>query len=70
MLDGDVTRAERRFETILNLISEVGGIFKGLTILFGVLLYSWQSYKHDQNLAQALLLEKTATKDTSSSELS
>ena len=51
VLDEDVTKSERRFDTILNLISDVGGVFKGLTIIFGILLFQWQQHNHDRNLA-------------------
>ena len=40
-LDEDVRNIERRYDTLLMLISEVGGISKGLTIICTILLYQW-----------------------------
>lgn len=49
---------ERRYDTMLNLISQIGGIYKGLTIFGLIFLYHWQRYNHDQQLATSLLLER------------
>ena len=50
-LDEDVKNIERRFDTLLTLVGDVGGVFKGLTIICSIFLYQWQTYNHDLKLA-------------------
>ena len=46
-LDEDIRHIARGFDTFLTLISDVGGISRGLTIIFSILLFQWQTYNHD-----------------------
>ena len=57
-LDHDINYIERRYDTLLNLVSEIGSVKTGLMLIFGLTLSSWQKYKHDQKLASSLLLER------------
>ena len=57
-VDLDINQIERRYDTILNLISEFGSIKTGLMLIFSLLLSSWQKHSHDHKLASSLLLER------------
>lgn len=57
-LDVNVNHIERRYDTILNLVSEVGSIKTGFMLIFGLVLASWQRHKHDERIANSLLLER------------
>lgn len=61
-------KVERHFDSLLTLIYEVGGIYKGLSLIGSLLLFHWQKYNHDSKLASSLLLEKKVN-DAPSSEL-
>lgn len=57
-VDLNINQIERSYDTLLNLISEIGSIKTGLMLIFGLLLSSWQRYSHDHTLASTLLLER------------
>ena len=57
-LDVNVNYIERRHDTILHLVAEVGSIKTGLMLIFGLVLSRWQGHQHDQKLASALLFER------------
>ena len=57
-LSGDLTEVGEQFDTMLDVISDCGGVYEGFTIIFTSLLYFWSSFKHDSSIAKALLLEK------------
>ena len=63
VLDGDMTETGRQFDTLLTVISDCGGVYKGLTIIFASLLFFYSKYKYDSNLAEDLLQEKTNIKE-------
>ena len=65
-LDANILHIERRQDTLLTLISDVGGVYKGLTIIGSLFLFSWQTYNRDRKLASSLLLERD--KDNASSD--
>jgi len=58
-LDVNINHIERRYETVINLISEIGSIKTGLMLIFGLALSSWQRHNHDSKLATSLLLERS-----------
>ena len=60
-LDEDIRHIERRFDTFLTLVSDVGGISRGLTLIFGLVLLQWRTYNRDSNLSTALLSERKKT---------
>ena len=42
----------------MDLITEIGGLSRGLFIIAGVILFAWQTYNRDSKLASSLLLER------------
>ena len=62
VLDGDLTETGRQFDTMLTVISDCGGVYKGLSIIFGSLMFFYSKHKYNVNLAEDLLQEKMSTK--------
>ena len=46
-LDRDANIVERHTDSFITLIQQVGGIYKGLSIIGHILLFYWQTYIHN-----------------------
>ena len=58
VLDGDLTEKGEQFDTMMTIISDCGGAYEGLCLIFSCIVYFWYSYKHIRIVANAFLYER------------